>query len=423
MSIEAGIGGCPFRLPLDKLTYLTECTWIANTIRSCQKYGTEITTSLHGIKKWTDRDEYIMSKALDTLSPKELQLFNKVRMYLKVATTSNLAKADGKSIDKHILFGKRGGSPSPSTFAYQWPNIPEPSRAERRIWTICLCKVYGVTESNPTLEYNNYRWFNYESIQHTAWNIDLLSGSVIAKEKDSSWQIWNPLIRESTGTRRTSLYSKSPTTITNMDQSTHWRPVSIDRIGDNITVTSRGRYHASVDTDVGNTDECWYLPEAPTISDSASRKFLTNIQNNDGLIVTDGSYKEGKSTAAFIVQHEAADEPSIGNSNSQRVTVPGHPMEQNSYRGELGGILASISYTNSILSASTPIHGQCTLGCDNIGALQTSFGWNNPTPDWACYDILSLIRESIKKSPIKWMPLHIKGHQDDERKRSSVNFP
>ena len=84
--------------------------------------------------------------------------------------------------------------------------------------------------------------------------------------------------------------------------------------------------------------------------------------------------------------------------------------------------MASISYTNSILSASTLIHGQCTLGCDNIGALQASFGWNNPTPDWACYDILSLIRDAIKESPIKWKPLHIKGHQDDKVKFGELSI-
>ena len=181
------------------------------------------------------------------------------------------------------------------------------------------------------LEYNNYRWFNYENIQHTVWNIDLQSGSVIEKENDSSWRIWKSIPQENTGTRRNSLYSKTPTIITHsMNHSTHWRPVSIDRKGDNITVTSRGRYHAIADAVTENIDECWYLPKEPTISERASNTFLARIQNNEGLIVTDGSYKEGKSTATFVVLHEAAEELNIDICNCQRVTVPGHPMDQNS---------------------------------------------------------------------------------------------
>jgi len=46
--------------------------------------------------------------------------------------------------------------------------------------------------------------------------------------------------------------------------------------------------------------------------------------------------------------------------------------EQNSYRGELGGILAS--YTNDVCKRHDITTGKCIMGCDNTGALSAIFG-------------------------------------------------
>ena len=60
--------------------------------------------------------------------------------------------------------------------------------------------------------------------------------------------------------------------------------------------------------------------------------------------------------------------------------------------------------------------------CDNKGALSASFGWKKPNPRWASYDIVSLIRLHLKKSPIKWEGAHIKGHQDKDMDYDDLDY-
>jgi hypothetical protein len=86
-----------------KVNYLTENAWIEISIRCCQKYGISIKSSLTGIPKWTDREEMIIDKGIQHLKSATLKTFNKVRLYLQVATTSDITNADGKSIDRDIL--------------------------------------------------------------------------------------------------------------------------------------------------------------------------------------------------------------------------------------------------------------------------------------------------------------------------------
>ena len=94
-------------------------------------------------------------------------------------------------------------------------------------------------------------------------------------------------------------------------------------------------------------------------------------------------------------------------------TIPGEPKDQSLYRGELGGILASICYTNQISENQHNVtEGECTMYCDNKGVLYAAFGWKDLNPQWASYDLVCLIRY-LSKSKITWKQgQHIKGHQD-----------
>jgi hypothetical protein len=258
LSIESGLGEGPFHADLTKVNYLTERTWIENTIRSCQKYNITIDSSIKGIPKWTDRDDFIMDRALRMLKGRNLAIFNKVRLYLQVATTSDIANADGKSIDREILRGKRSTSPSPSTHAYKWPHIPAPTGAEVRMWSESLCRIYNNTEGNPTLDYNNYRWFNSDCVDKVAWNYDSETNRVYQKSGER-WIIWSSTRSNVRTTRRGSTFQRSNITTNQSEASTQWQPVTISMQGANkLSISSKGKYH--IRGDEAGINATWYSP-------------------------------------------------------------------------------------------------------------------------------------------------------------------
>ena len=108
----------------------------------------------------------------------------------------------------------------------------------------------------------------------------------------------------------------------------------------------------------------------PTIDAATENIFMENVELGKGLIVGDGSYNAGISSAAIVVQHQRTNIIDDKKRNTQSVTVPGHAEEQSSYRGELlGGILAGIVFANKVCNENNIKEGKCTMGCDNKGAL------------------------------------------------------
>jgi hypothetical protein len=413
LSIEAGLGTGPLLVDLTKVNYLTERTWIENTIRSCQKYNISIESSVKGIPNWTDRDEYIMDRAIQQLKGQELKIFNKVRLFLQVATTSDIANADGKSIDREILRGKRSTSPSPSTQAYKWPNMPTPTRTEERLWGESLCRIYSNTAADPSLDYNNYRWFHTDCVKIVTWNYDVSDNKVYQKTGDV-WIRWDPRRRSERRTRSNSIFEKTNTMINQAEPSTQWRPITIEKKGEHkLVIKSQGRYHVKVDE--AKLLGTWYSPRKSQIGYEEEQIFMDQVKLHKGLIVGDGSYKAGRSSAAIVVQHQRTNNIDDAKKNTQTVTVPGHAKEQSSYRGELGGILAGVVFANKVCEDNNITEGKCTMGCDNMGALSASFGWRTPNPNWVCFDLVGMIRYHIRKSPIQWESQHIKGHQDDAK--------
>lgn len=97
------------------------------------------------------------------------------------------------------------------------------------------------------------------------------------------------------------------------------------------------------------------------------------IHNGTAAFVSDGSYKKGRSSSAVTT---------IPRKNIQIAnTIPGNKSNQSSYRGELGGILASIVYANKIANEKK-IKGKATMICDNKGALNAAFGWRQINARW-----------------------------------------
>ena len=92
-----------------------------------------------------------MERAYDIIHGSDLLIFNKVRLYLRVATVSDLSTANGREIDHNILRGTRNQSPTFSEYIYTWPTIPQPTPKEIKIWYNTIATMFSITKVKPRL--------------------------------------------------------------------------------------------------------------------------------------------------------------------------------------------------------------------------------------------------------------------------------
>ena len=138
------------------------------------------------------------------------------------------------------------------------------------------------------------------------------------------------------------------------------------------------------------------------------------LLNGNLLIVSDGSFKIGYATGAYIIT-------SLEHHSQHFITgtvqATGPPTVQESYRAELAGILAGC-YHLQILLEQWGLHElltTVTFGCDNLSALDVCFDHTkhpNISPAYDHYDLIQCVR-SIQLGRISILPRHIEGHQDN----------
>lgn len=401
LSVESGIGGDPGKFDMSEIDWVTERTWIGETMNSLNKHDLELTTSIKGLKTWTNRDEYLMERLTTDTNKREAKILNKVRMYLKVATFSDIVTADGREIDANILKGKRSMSPSPSVNAYLWPNVDEPTKTEKKVWNEAICRAYRVTEENRSLEREAVLLWDRKCAKNLLWSYNNEKDEIYEKERNG-YRVYRSMnIR----VRRKAYYydrtvEKTPEAV---------EAISVKQERGGIYIISRGQEGTMEEEHLNKYG--WILRDVRD-NEEEKEKLAEEIRQGKATFVSDGSYKGGRSSAAATT---------VPRKNIKiSTTIPGNKSNQSSYRGELGGILASIVYANQV-AREKGVQGEVTMVCDNKGALNAAFGWRQINPRWQCYDLLCMIRYHLSISPLRWIKKHVKGHQDRKIKYEDLD--
>ena len=134
--------------------------------------------------------------------------------------------------------------------------------------------------------------------------------------------------------------------------------------------------------------------------------FCNAIHQGSARIMSDGSYKDGQSAAAY---------GTVGFTNSAlhgSIRIPGRQADQCSYRSELGGILANLTHVNNLCNTNNIKQGAVEIGCDSETALRNVFNKHPITTKMASRDLLQACRHQLNVSLIQWTPRHVRGHQD-----------
>ena len=76
-------------------------------------------------------------------------------------------------MDQRKLAGESvPNGPNPSRDAYDWLNVPAPTRREKRIRTDTICKMFSGTPNNRHLAGNITRQWKHESSNYNQWSYD-----------------------------------------------------------------------------------------------------------------------------------------------------------------------------------------------------------------------------------------------------------
>jgi hypothetical protein len=135
------------------------------------------------------------------------------------------------------------------------------------------------------------------------------------------------------------------------------------------------------------------------------------IKNGDAIAVSDGSFKDGFGTAAYVIETDYCRGRMTG-----KVITPGGLTDQSPYRSELSGILSILVLIKHLCEVHNISDGSIEVGCDGLSALNRAFSYVSIiNADEPSYDLLAAIQHYWKFSPISWKIRHVKGHQDDHK--------
>jgi hypothetical protein len=154
----------------------------------------------------------------------------------------------------------------------------------------------------------------------------------------------------------------------------------------------------------------WSIPEITMADDG--KDIAQAISRGSAIAVSDGSYKDGRGTSAFIL------EISDNFDRTGRIvgvnSIPGENEDQSLYRSEIGGVSGIVETIGILCDRYSITSGAVEMGLDGEQAMKNIFGEWPLHPKQADYDLLKDIRKKIKRSPLQWTGRWVEGHQDDQ---------
>lgn len=351
--IEAGVPGPLFLQPYCK--YVTP-TWVSSTWEAARLYlDLEVNDGIQGLPLLCVNDCYLMKAFAQSgqFSVTELRHINRCRLYLMVYSLADITDGDGMRLAKWAWSGAIEQRLRPRRAV--WPYQERPGNRSWTLWRKALKKCFA--ESLDSLLDNPLG----------AWNTD----EHFWFYSPSLGKLYTPGRLYSRGACGTYRYN-----VPVLDRPHDAHPAMVSKRGRGGYLCEGYRpYHKPEAKqewsslrdyiDSSPTSLRWALQECDGLENTAT--ILTAITTGECVIVSDGSYQEGLSTAAYIIV-PASD---VARRIKAVCVIPGR--SQSAFRAELGGIFAALNMLLAVISqAAVPVNGKRTvlLGCDGKSALE-----------------------------------------------------
>jgi hypothetical protein len=392
----------PMSLPYAKWNKSITDSFIKHLWQFIDHFGIQIRSPSVLGKGFREEDRTITETLPDQLSGVELDCFNRCRIFMRVVWWSEITTGDGSKVSWAALNGKRDCIPKNS---WKWPYQGDPTEYDWGIWRKVLNDLTRKDRNGNHWLYRPLgRWYSDEQAQwfyeeNTDRMFNTITEVVYTRKIGKATRQASKKYIESAA-KHENFPRGAIATVKQYGKVCELEGWStIEHKGD-VTQT-KCNFKAFIQQNYKWKwwSENWEGDENMVI------QVASDIANGNGFAACDGSYKEGKGTASTVVQGK-----STGPKVYTSVMVPGDTADQNAYRSELAGILATIQMVNAICQYQGVKQGSMTLCCDGKSALNQSFN-KNIHVDLPQYDILVQSKLEIKKSPVKWTYKHVMGHQ------------
>jgi len=355
--------------------------------------------------------------------PRELELLNQCRLYHQLLSVSDIANADGQSIDP--IYKTRIQHPDRSS-RFVWPSQGCPSPKAWKLWKRFLFHL----EDEEYLRHPLGPWTS-ASNQIWHWRMSPATRRIYHYRQVGGWDQHDPIDIQGRTRNVTTKYSKTP--------STHILEIPGDTVIVSYTsIPGQNAFFGGTSTNV-ILPPILPITKAPytlvahgefiDIIEAAHQFFRRllgplqipeevtlqaigfHMQDNSLLLCSDGSYSpiEGTATQSWIFSDTDGFVLWSGAG-----PIDGHPEWLSSYRPEMGGMVALLFLVLSVTKHQEIYSGQATLYCDNQGALDNLFDEFPKRGIFPMlqrdYDLLHIGKRLLREIPITVTGKWVKGH-------------
>ena len=416
LRLEIGTSGFLTDNPYKALQATTTKTWLSDLWEFAARFQIQIRDDLGQLQLQRQNDKFLMDEFIRAgYTGTQLKQLNECRMFLHATTLSDIVTIDGKK----ITINSRNGIHDDHGPLYQWPRTQTSLPMEHwNQWRRALDNVFLISGNSRTLIQPLLDWNNGGPTKWK-WYLQDEEDRLYAKE-GLLWRVYRRHRRRTSPRQGKSSYIK--TEILLPIPPAGLRPASVLKQGQFFIYQGAGDptpARTTTHIQVASSFEAqrrqrtpldqWAIQEITVLDDG--RALAHALRQGTAIAVSDGSYKAGRGTAAFILETSDKFEPQ-GRIVGVNI-IPGETDDQSAYRSEIGGISGIVETIGILCARHSITSGAIEVGLDGDQAMKTIFGEWPLHPKQADYDLLKDLRKKISLSPLTWTGRWVAGHQDD----------
>ena len=386
--------------------------WLIETALQAHTMQMRLEATELKLTQQREKDKLIMTEVCNwTNDLNVIRLVNNCRKHLNVMWLSDLLDQDGATWLEGIFEGEY---PINGRSTLIWPPVGHIPKRQWNKWKDIMNTVFAGEINSETIKERLGVW---TYIIHKMFEI------IYNEEEDrcytkegSNWRMWSRVptrTRVSRYKRNTLTEVPDPFCIVNG----YFR-------GGMITMKSYAKVKKSDQNEEQlYEDKCKQLPPCSRWAvarskHQGSRDAMNRVlMSGTGVIVCDGSVKDGTGVAAFTIQEEEASSKNF----IRGVSITPKAENMQSQRAELAGIYSALTALKVYANNENLQPTRMVVACDNISALRVFNEEFLIKPNEADADLFAATRTLSDEMDIKFVPKHVKGHQDKDNEYNELS--